>query len=518
MPVTSLTSFANSVAQAASTQDGPSLARLFTLFDRKGPRGRENEGRLLHERKHHPADDINALLDWMARPERGNDWQNRTLHTAEPSYVHQLKRHFNKAAWKDTPWAEMATNHIWAAVALFPPVDVNTGQPYGSGDAIVAYQKQHALVTALHKHLIDARDQSTGWALPLLYVVCRELKQLGEQADMQLVRAGQKPSKLEEASRLLQKCFSACLNDRDGNIMAGRKMGVYYLAALLFKTYFRLNSTALCRNIIRGIGAADLPPLDRYPRAQQVTYRYYMGVFAFLREDYAEAEKQFVEALAATHRKVTRNIDLILDYLTPLSLLRGVFPSAVLLNRKHESSRQNRAYHRELYAPFAEAIKAGNVAAYDRQLERREKELMRRGTYLVVERAREGAVRGAFKKAWLLSGKPARMPLSTFRTFYNAAQKIGLDAEAREKADRADVDDEEVECMVANMVFKGLIKGYISHAHQLVVLSKEKPFPWYGPYRAKSPEATAARAAKEAAERARVIPAEEVVVPVQGQQ
>lgn len=25
---------------------------------------------------------------------------------------------------------------------------------------------------------------------------------------------------------------------------------------------------------------------------------------------------------------------------------------------------------------------------------------------------------------------------------------------------------------------QGLIKGYISHAHQLVVLSKEKPFPW----------------------------------------
>lgn len=34
------------------------------------------------------------------------------------------------------------------------------------------------------------------------------------QADQQLLASGQKATKLEEASRLLQKCFSCCLNDR----------------------------------------------------------------------------------------------------------------------------------------------------------------------------------------------------------------------------------------------------------------------------------------------------------------
>lgn len=51
---------------------------------------------------------------------------------------------------------------------------------------------------------------------------------------------------------------------------------------------------------------------------------------------------------------------------------------------------------------------------------------------------------------------------------------------------------------------QGLMKGYISHSHQLVVLSKDKPFPWYGPYRNKGPQFVAARAERESEERARV--------------
>lgn len=84
-------------------------------------------------------------------------------------------------------------------------------------------------------------------------------------------------------------------------------------------------------------------------------------------------------------------IRLILDYLIPVLLLRGVLPSLKLLR---SSSRLA-----ELYTPFVEAIKTGNVALYDEQLVKGEKRLMERGTYLVVERAREGSVRALMKAA-----------------------------------------------------------------------------------------------------------------------
>jgi hypothetical protein len=41
----------------------------------------------------------------------------------------------------------------------------------------------------------------------------------------------------------------------------------------------------------------------------------------------------------------------------------------------------------------------------------------------------------------------------------------------------ADVDADEVECVVANLIFRKFVKGYISHKNRVVVLSKTDAFP-----------------------------------------
>ena len=38
-------------------------------------------------------------------------------------------------------------------------------------------------------------------------------------------------------------------------------------------------------------------------------------------------------------------------------------------------------------------------------------------------------------------------------------------------------DIDEVECLVANLIARGLVKGYISHSQRTVVLSKVQAFP-----------------------------------------
>jgi hypothetical protein len=40
-----------------------------------------------------------------------------------------------------------------------------------------------------------------------------------------------------------------------------------------------------------------------------------------------------------------------------------------------------------------------------------------------------------------------------------------------------DVDHDEVECILANLIFRGFVRGYISHAKRILVLSKKDPFP-----------------------------------------
>ncbi|GAA5923564.1 uncharacterized protein JCM15063_003688 [Sporobolomyces koalae] len=444
-----LSVYVTSIDFALKRKDGPGLATLLRLYGSA-------------------TSPSQLLLDSLDGPDKGSKRQDRVI--GPPDYIPSYAAQFGRGLKKE--WAEIATHHVLAMVALNPPINPVTPQLAYVRDPVRAVQEQHQLVNALYRFLINSKDPNTGWCLEVLYRVCEDLRRVAHEADARLVQLQQKPGKLEEASRLLQKCFSCCLNDRSAEWIMSRKMGTYYLATLLFKTYINLNSTALCKNIIRGIQAAELPALEKYPQAHQVAFGYYMGVFAFMREDYKEAEKQFKNCLKGIHKNALQNICLILDYLIPLLLLRGVFPSKQLyqLSPKHSL----------LYKPFAEAIKSGDITKYDRHLGHVEKSLMDRGSWLIVERAREVCVRGLLKKMWILEGRPSRISIQTFRNYHNAAVCIG--SGPANIAGLTEYDSEEMECLLANYINKGLIKGYISHSHQLVVLSREKPFPKYAPF------------------------------------
>jgi hypothetical protein len=99
------------------------------------------------------------------------------------------------------------------------------------------------------------------------------------------------------------------LNISRAQLSESRKWGVYYVTNLLFKLHFKvylfttntiwlnklinhdqLNSISLCKNLLRSIQVAshDMPPLDAFPKAHQVTFNYYSGVIFFLDEDYVK--------------------------------------------------------------------------------------------------------------------------------------------------------------------------------------------------------------------------------------
>lgn len=69
-----------------------------------------------------------------------------------------------------------------------------------------------------------------------------------------------------------------------------RKWGVYNIINLQFKTYFKLNSISLSKNIINAMKATrgDMPELSQFPKSHQVTFKYYLGVISFLDENYTE--------------------------------------------------------------------------------------------------------------------------------------------------------------------------------------------------------------------------------------
>lgn len=83
----------------------------------------------------------------------------------------------------------------------------------------------------------------------------------------------------------------------------------------------------------------------------------------------------------------------ILTYLIPLRVLRGHLPSQDLLDRFPVLD--------DLYSPFLEAIKRGDIVSYDAALERLEHRLVQLNVLLTVERARELCLRSLFRKVYV---------------------------------------------------------------------------------------------------------------------
>ncbi|GJE84857.1 COP9 signalosome complex subunit 12 [Phanerochaete sordida] len=341
----------------------------------------------------------------------------------------------------DAPWDDIAIHYVLVVnhIARNRPID--------------AFKEQCSLVSLFFRYFTT----DTGWTLPALFSILRDLRDLACDADLQAAQNGQGGTEhMEESARVISRAFSNCVTDRISPYAESRKWGIYYVVGLILKSYFRIKRISLAKNILRAIDAnPDIPPLSAYPRSHQVTYRYYIGMLGFLNEDFAKSEQELTLAFYNCHTQARRNQERILTYLIPLRVLRGHLPSRELLNRFPVLD--------DLYSPFIEAIRKGDIASYDAALERMENRLIQLNLLLTVEKARELCIRSLFRKAWAVQGKGTRISISDFHTALTLSG--------------ADVPVEEAECLVANMIFKGLMRGYISHEKQTVVLANTNAFP-----------------------------------------
>jgi hypothetical protein len=134
----------------------------------------------------------------------------------------------------------------------------------------------------------------------------------------------------------------------------------------------------------------------------------------------------------------------------------------------------------EIFSPFITAIKSGDLKAYDQALDKWEARLLELNLWLSLEKARELCLRSLFRRMfvslnypmsaltngtcrWVATGKGTRIPIAMF---HSALAISGIE-----------VSEEEAECLVANMIYRNFIRGYISHEKQMVVLASTNTFP-----------------------------------------
>jgi nuclear mRNA export protein PCID2/THP1 len=86
----------------------------------------------------------------------------------------------------------------------------------------------------------------------------------------------------------------------------------------------------------------------------------------------------------------------------------------------------------------------------------------RQGTYLLLEKCKTVCYRNLFKRIFLILDKHQL----SLNYIAKSLKWLGMP-----------IDLDEVECILANLIYRGYIRGYLSHAKRVLVLSKREPFP-----------------------------------------
>ena len=105
----------------------------------------------------------------------------------------------------------------------------------------------------------------------------------------------------------------------------------------------------------------------------------------------------------------------------------------------------------------------GNLLKLNESLEKNEKFFIKCGIYLILEKLKVITYRNLFKKVTILM-KTHQIPIEAFLV---ALRMMKVE----------DIDADETQCIIANLIYEGKIKGYISHQHQKLVVSKQNAFP-----------------------------------------
>ncbi|KAM7365841.1 hypothetical protein PAMP_016741 [Pampus punctatissimus] len=370
----------------------------------------------------------------------------------------------------EPPYDEMVAAHLRCTYAV------------ANHDFVEAYKFQTIVVQSFLRAFQSHKEEN--WALPVMFAVTLDLRIFANnvrcvsliryidlradqywnvcvcvcvcvcpQAEQQLQKKGKgQPSEmLEKAAEQLMSCFRVCASDNRAGIEDSKKWGMMFLSNQLFKIYFKINKLHLCKPLIRAIDSSNLK--NDYSPAQKVTYKYYVGRKAMFDSDFKPAEEFLSYSFHHCHRSSQKNKRMILIYLLPVKMLLGHMPTHQLL----------RKYDLMQFADVTKAVSEGNLLLLNEALSKHETFFIRCGIFLILEKLKIITYRNLFKKVYLLL-RTHQLPLDAFLV---ALRMMQVD----------DVDIEEVQCLLANLIYMGHIKGYISHQHQKLVVSKQNPFP-----------------------------------------
>ena len=227
----------------------------------------------------------------------------------------------------------------------------------------------------------------------------------------------------------------------------------------MIRASFMINQFFLSTRFFKLIDSAksDGVDLGSMPKSWQVQVAYYQGRYHMYNNDFEKARAELRRAFQLCYKDNFHNKQRILRYLVPVEMLIGRFPSQKLLKQ----------YELAEYNDMVEACLNGDMPAFEAAMEKNMDALIYSGVFTTVEQIRLLTLCNFVRRVALAvqsapecqkQNKPNIISLQyLFHPLRNWDNELDLD---------------EVECLLANLIGNGMIKGYISHEQRVLVLSK----------------------------------------------
>ncbi|KAK0403649.1 hypothetical protein QR680_017050 [Steinernema hermaphroditum] len=322
---------------------------------------------------------------------------------------------------------------------------------YQDEDTESAYENQVQMVQFFNKEVLQ-KAKETNWFLPILYVLFIDLRALALAADDSCYTRDDEdaPPYFEQCSNYIMECYRTCVAESRNTTRTSKKVAILNMTNQLFRIYFRVNKLNLLKPLIRAIENSG-PIYDHFSMADKVTYKYFLGRKAMFDLDLKLAEDSLTYAFRNCPDEMKKNKRLILMYLVPTKMFLGHMPKMELLEK----------YDLHAFDDVVTSVKYrdGNLRGLATALETNRVFFVNCGIFLMLERLKVITYRTLFKRITHILNT-TKVQISAF---LQAAHFLGEE----------NMDEDEASCVIANLIAQKKIKGYISHQHQMVVISKD---------------------------------------------
>ncbi|CAM9098482.1 unnamed protein product [Ascophyllum nodosum] len=326
---------------------------------------------------------------------------------------------------------------------------------------------------------LASRTERFAWLLRTLVSMSRGVKTLADETDIDDQKAQ------DDVTSLFKTAVSACIRDRTQDPAESKRQMAVYMAVILFKHCFKINSLNPCKDIMWVLrsGRGDVEKLAC--RADIVAFLYFEGLILMRSAindpaQRAEAERKLTRALKECHRAARGNRRRILANLIPLRMQMGCLPKRALLIK----------YDLLIFDYFCDAIRRGDLGLFSLLMKQHEHALDMVGIRLHLEDCRLLVYRRALRKISKATELSHILPLQDIKLgFYFSGHEFDGDAQEHRKSLEGNLSqddeqeqeiyrDDQMKGILARLVAKGVINGVIRTAPETFLqLSQKNPFP-----------------------------------------